>query len=203
MDSEARIIKLLTPPFDRTDKNPGYIKGYSPGIRENGGQYTHAATWVIIAAALMGRGTEALELFELINPINSTRDSEHTEVYRGEPYVLCGDVYSEGNLRGRASWSWYTGSSGWLCQAGLEHIVGLNIRTGHFTVDPTIPADWKRFTVTYKRGERIFDITVNNQAGVERGVIKITVNGTTLQDKQIPFECPDYRERVQVEVTLA
>lgn len=203
VDSEARIIKLLTPPFDRTDKNPGYIKGYPPGIRENGGQYTHAATWVIIAAALMGRGTEALELFELINPINSTRDSEHTEVYRGEPYVLCGDVYSEGNLRGRAGWSWYTGSSGWLYQAGLEHIVGLKVRTGHFTVDPTIPADWKRFTVTYKRGERIFDITVNNQAGVERGVIKITVNGTTLQDKQIPFECPDYRERVQVEVTLA
>jgi cyclic beta-1,2-glucan synthetase len=203
VDSEARIIKLLTPPFDRTDKNPGYIKGYPPGIRENGGQYTHAATWVIIAAALMGRGTEALELFELINPINSTQDPKRIEAYRGEPYVLCGDVYSEGNLKGRAGWSWYTGSSGWLYQAGLEYIVGLKIRSGHFTVDPTIPAEWKRFMVTYKRGDRIFDITVNNQGGVERGVVQIIVNGTTLQDKQIPFESPDYRERVQVEVTLA
>jgi cyclic beta-1,2-glucan synthetase len=203
VDTEGRIIKLLTPPFDRTEKNPGYIKGYPPGIRENGGQYTHAASWVIIAAALMGRGTEAVEMFELINPINSTLDPKRTDIYRGEPYVMCGDVYSEGNLRGRAGWSWYTGSSGWLYQAGLEYIVGLKVRASSFTIDPTIPAGWKNLSITYKRGERVFEISIDNRAGVERGVASVTINGQASNDREIPFESPDYGRTITVLVTLA
>jgi cellobiose phosphorylase len=158
---------------------------------------------VIIAAALMGRGTEAVEMFELINPINSTLDPKRTDIYRGEPYVMCGDVYSEGNLRGRAGWSWYTGSSGWLYQAGLEYIVGLKVRASSFTIDPTIPAGWKNLSITYKRGERVFEISIDNRAGVERGVASVTINGQASNDREIPFESPDYGRTITVLVTLA
>ncbi len=202
VDTDHRIIKLLTPPFDHTEKNPGYIKGYPPGIRENGGQYTHAASWVIIAAALMGRGTEAVELFELINPINASLDAEHIQVYRGEPYVTCGDVYSVGSLSGRAGWSWYTGSAGWLYQAGLEYIIGLKVRATGFTIEPTLPGHWPQVSVKYRRGEREFVITINNQAGVERGVASVSVDGHEIADKQIPFESPQYGRTITVKVTL-
>jgi cyclic beta-1,2-glucan synthetase len=202
VDTDHRIIKLLTPPFDRTEKNPGYIKGYPPGIRENGGQYTHAASWVIIAAALMGRGTEAVELFELINPINASLDAEQIQIYRGEPYVTCGDVYSEGNLSGRAGWSWYTGSAGWLYQAGLEYIIGLKVKATGFTIEPTLPAHWPRVSVKYRRGEREFIITIDNQAGVERGVTSVSVNGHEIADKQIPFESPQYGSTITVKIIL-
>ncbi len=202
VDTEGRIIKLLTPPFDHTEKNPGYIKGYPPGIRENGGQYTHAASWVIIASAMMGRGTEAVELFELINPTNCTSDPKRTEIYRGEPYVMCGDVYSEGSLRGRAGWSWYTGSSGWLYQAGLEYIVGLKVRSSYLMIDPTIPAEWDRLSIKYRRAERVFDISIDNRAGVERGVASVTINGRVSPDNKIPFESPEYGQEIRIVVTL-
>jgi cyclic beta-1,2-glucan synthetase len=157
---------------------------------------------VIIAAALMGRGTEAVEMFELINPINSSLDAKHLQVYRGEPYVTCGDVYSEGNLSGRAGWSWYTGSAGWLYQAGLEYIVGLKVKATGFTIDPTIPADWPQISLKYRRGEREFVITIDNRAGVERGVASVTVDGHEIADKHIPFESPQYGHTTTVKVTL-
>ncbi len=202
IDTEGRIIKLLTPPFDRTERNPGYIKGYPPGIRENGGQYTHAASWVIIATALMGRGTEAVELFELINPINASLDAPRIQRYRGEPYVTCGDVYSEGSLRGRAGWSWYTGSAGWLYQAGLEYILGLKVKATYFMIDPTVPAHWRQISLKYRRGEREFVIAIDNRAGVERGVVSVSVNGHEVTDNKIAFESPDYGRTIAVEVRL-
>jgi len=203
IDRDARIIKLLTPPFDKTAKNPGYIKGYPPGIRENGGQYTHAAAWVIIAAAEMGHGTEALELFELINPINLTSDTTGIGRYQAEPYVMCGDVCAEKTLAGRAGWSWYTGSAGWLYQAGLEHIIGLKVHANSFTINPCVPTTWDKFSLIYKRQGRTFNIAVSNKAGVERGVSSIKVDGRTLSGSTIAFEDPLYGTEVRIAVELA
>jgi cyclic beta-1,2-glucan synthetase len=202
VDHDGKLIKLLTPPFNKCERNPGYIKGYPPGVRENGGQYTHASAWFIIATCMMGRGTKALELFEMINPINLTQTSEGVATYQAEPYVMCGDVYSEEQLRGRAGWSWYTGSSGWLYQAGLENIIGLKIRPTYFTVDPCIPASWSEFSFTYRRGQRTFAITVSNEHGVERGVSRIEVNGSTLPGLMVPYEDPAYSDMVTVKVML-
>ncbi len=202
VDQQGGLIKLLTPPFDKTVKNPGYIKGYPPGIRENGGQYTHAAAWVIVAAAMLKRGNQAFDLFELINPINHTRNTDGVQTYRAEPYVMCGDVYSEGRLRGRAGWSWYTGSSGWLYQAGLEHIIGLKVYPTSFTIDPVIPSSWSNFTVTLRRSGRVFTITVVNDSGVESGVLSVTVNGTLIAGNTVPVEDPTYQEAVDVRVVM-
>jgi cyclic beta-1,2-glucan synthetase len=202
VDTEGGLIKLLTPPFDKTLKNPGYIKGYPPGIRENGGQYTHAAAWTIIATALLGKGTKAFELFDLINPVNHARDARGVEKYRAEPYVMCGDVYSEGDLRGRAGWSWYTGSSGWLYQAGLEYIIGLKVHPTSFSIDPVIPADWSNFSVTLRRAERSFAITVMNEAGVERGVRSVEVNGVPISGNTVAYEDPSYGAEVVVRVVM-
>jgi cyclic beta-1,2-glucan synthetase len=202
VDKQGGLIKLLTPPFDKTSKNPGYIKGYPPGIRENGGQYTHAAAWVIVAAAMLKRGGQAFELFELINPINHTCNADGVQTYRAEPYVMCGDVYSEGPLRGRAGWSWYTGSSGWLYQAGLEHIIGLTVHPTSFTINPVIPSTWSNFTVTLRRSGRVFNITVLNESGVESGVLSMVVNGHTIAGNTVPVEDPTYRETVDVRVVM-
>ena len=122
---DAQIVLLLTPPFDRTPHDPGYIKGYLPGIRENGGQYTHAALWAVIALARLGLGDEAMELFHMLNPINHTRTAEGVERYRGEPYVVAADVYAHPMHVGRGGWTWYTGSAGWMYQAAIEGILGL------------------------------------------------------------------------------
>jgi cyclic beta-1,2-glucan synthetase len=202
VDREGNLIKLLTPAFNKSEKNPGYIKGYPPGVRENGGQYTHASAWFIIANAMMGRGTHAVDLFELINPVNITSHAQGVTTYQAEPYVMCGDVYSEGALRGRAGWSWYTGSSGWLYQAGLEHIVGLRVHPNHFMVDPCIPATWNEFSFTYKRGVRTFNVKVMNESGVERGVREIAINGKAVQGCTVPFEDPSYEDTVSVTVTM-
>ncbi len=202
VDREGKVIKLLTPPFDRTPKNPGYIKGYPPGVRENGGQYTHAAAWVVIATALQGRGTEAFDLFNLINPINATAGTRGISTYQAEPYVMCGDVYSESPLRGRAGWSWYTGSAGWLYQAGLEFILGITVHPLSFTVEPCIPASWERVNVTYRRGERTFKIQIVNDEGVERGVRSVEVNGVVSTDRVIPYEAPSYGDEIVVRVIL-
>ena len=202
VDREAGIIKLLTPPFDKTVKNPGYIKGYPPGIRENGGQYTHAAAWVIIAAAQMGRGTEALELFELINPSRLAGDDAGVRRYQAEPYVMCGDVYSEKALAGRAGWSWYTGSAGWLYQAAVEHILGLKTSPTSFTLQPCVPASWNEFSLSYRHKGRTFHVVVTNESRVESGVASIEINGVASTDLSVPYESPLYGSEVRVVVRL-
>jgi cellobiose phosphorylase len=202
VDREGKLIKLLTPPFNKTEKNPGYIKGYPPGVRENGGQYTHAAAWLIIARSLQGKGDEAFELFDLINPINATRTERDVQTYQAEPYVMCGDVYSETPLRGRAGWSWYTGSAGWLYQAGIEYIVGLRTFPDHFTIEPCLPKRWDRVTVKYRHKGRTFSIEILNPHSLERGVASCTVNGTDVADRRVMFEDPSYRETVEVKVVV-
>jgi len=202
IDEEGKLIKVLTPPFQHTPKNPGYIKGYPPGIRENGGQYTHAAAWVIIANAILGYGDETMRLFEMINPINHTRDSSGVLRYKAEPYVMCGDVYSEGELRGRAGWSWYTGSSGWLYQAGVEYVLGLKVSPQGIAIDPCIPSAWTTLKAKYHRSGRVFVIHIKNPSRKNRGVSAITVNGESWSARVIPFESPAFGSEVHVEVVL-
>nr|WP_243452613.1 glucoamylase family protein [Polymorphobacter multimanifer] len=160
VDREARLVKLFTPPFDKTDHDPGYIRSYPPGLRENGGQYSHAAMWTIIAAARLGDGRGAVDLFALLNPINHALTAADAAHYRVEPYVVAADVYSVDRNAGRGGWTWYTGAAGWMYRAGIEHVLGLR-RAGdtmHFA--PCLPDDWPGLTVTLRLGEAEYRIEV-------------------------------------------
>jgi len=174
------LVLLFTPPFDNWDVDPGYIKGYLPGVRENGGQYTHAAIWCVIAFATLGDGDRAGELFGLLNPINhaSTRAGIHR--YRVEPYVAAADVYSEAPHVGRGGWTWYTGSAGWMYRAGVEWILGFRLRGAHLAVDPCIPRAWRGFEIVFRYHSSSYEIQVSNPNGVTRGVVGLTMDGTTL-----------------------
>ena len=136
---EDGLALLFAPPFDKTTHDPGYIKGYPPGVRENGGQYTHAATWSVMAFAALGEGDKAAELFSLLNPINHSRTPADAYRYKVEPYVACADIYSTAPHVGRGGWTWYTGSAGWMQRAGVESILGLRFRGAFLSVDPCIP----------------------------------------------------------------
>jgi cyclic beta-1,2-glucan synthetase len=144
------LIRLLAPPFDKTPLDPGYIKGYVPGIRENGGQYTHAAAWTVVAFAALGDGDKAGELFRMINPINRTASRAGVQRYKVEPYVVAGDVYAEAPHIGRGGWTWYTGSSGWLYRAGLEWILGFRLRGTTLNIDPCIPRNWASYSIVFR-----------------------------------------------------
>lgn len=179
------LILLLDPPFNNSKLEPGYIKGYLPGVRENGGQYTHAATWVVLAAAMNKDGNQALKLFELINPINHSKDRHSAQVYKTESYVTCGDVYSVEPHVGRGGWSWYTGSSGWLYRVGLEYILGLKLTAEYLSFDPCIPSDWPSFEISFKHKNSTYQVKVENPKGKQFGVESVEVNGTTTSDHRV------------------
>ncbi len=176
VDKENGIIKLLDPPFEKGKLQPGYIKAYLPGVRENGGQYTHAAIWVIIAEAMLGFGDKALELYRMINPIEHSRTKETAKKYKVEPYVIPADIYGAGNLAGRGGWTWYTGSSSWYYKAGIEYILGLKVQNGVLTIKPCIPKEWKTYSMRYKWGNTLYNIVVENPEGKNTGVSKVLVN---------------------------
>ncbi|MGA2703308.1 MAG: glucoamylase family protein [Isosphaeraceae bacterium] len=182
---EEGLILLLTPPFDDGPVDPGYIKGYLPGVRENGAQYTHAATWVVQAIALLGEGRRAFELFQILNPIEHARDPSAVQRYKLEPYVVAGDVFSQPPLAGRGGWSWYTGSAAWLYRAGLESILGLRRSGDRLTLDPCIPPEWKGFEISYQYRSATYRITVENPQGLERGIATIRVDGRSREDGTI------------------
>jgi cyclic beta-1,2-glucan synthetase len=173
----AGLVQLFTPPFDRTPHDPGYIKAYPPGLRENGGQYTHAAMWSVLAFAQLGDGDRAAELFSILNPINhsSTRLGIHR--YKVEPYVVCADVYSSPQHVGRGGWTWYTGSAGWMYRAAVEGILGIHLRGRILSVDPCIPRAWAGFEITYKYGSSRYRIAVENPHRVSQGVIHAALDG--------------------------
>lgn len=176
VDRENGIIKLLDPPFYKGKLKPGYIKGYLPGVRENGGQYTHAAIWVIIAEAMLGFGDKAVELYRMINPIEHSRTKEAANKYKVEPYVIPADIYGKNNLAGRGGWTWYTGSSSWYYKAGIEYILGLKINKGYMSIEPCIPKDWKEYNIRFKWKNSFYNITVKNPNGKNTGVTKCIVN---------------------------
>ena len=177
--ADDRLILLFDPPFDAGPLEPGYIKGYLPGIRENGGQYTHAATWVVLANARLGNGRRAFELFLFLNPILHADSPEAVARYQVEPYVVAADVYGRPPHVGRGGWTWYTGSAAWLYRVGLEAILGFQRSGERLTLDPCIPGDWPGFGLTYRHRSATYRITVENPNGVERGVIEVTLDGSS------------------------
>jgi cyclic beta-1,2-glucan synthetase len=183
----AGLILLLAPPFDRWSKDPGYIRGYVPGIRENGGQYTHAALWVVLALARLGNGDEAMELFHMLNPINHARTPSDVDVYKVEPYVIAGDVYAESTHAGRGGWTWYTGSAGWMHRVGIEGILGLKRHGNTFEVDPCIPSSWPDYSFVWRFGTSRYEITVENPAANCRGVAKAERDGVPVDPRSIPL----------------
>ncbi|NLD46505.1 MAG: glycosyl transferase, partial [Clostridiaceae bacterium] len=194
------LIKLLTPPFDEGDLEPGYIKGYVPGVRENGGQYTHAAAWVVMAYAKMGDGDKAYELFELLNPINHSRTHIEYSRYKVEPYVMAADVYSVAPHTGRGGWTWYTGAAGWMYRVGFEYILGFRRMGNKLVLDPCIPKKWSGFDIKYMYENTIYVIEVRNPQGVSRGVARVVLDGRELEDRLILLV--DDKEEHRVEVTM-
>lgn len=187
IDRENGIIKLLDPPFNKTKMEPGYIKSYLPGVRENGGQYTHAAMWVIYAYTKLGFGDKALELYRMINPIEHSRTKDEARKYKVEPYVIPADIYSAENLVGRGGWTWYTGSSSWFYKIGIENILGLKIINNVLKIEPCIPKDWKEYSIKYRYKNSIYNIRVKNENSKNIGVQKIYMNGLEIIDKEIPL----------------
>jgi cyclic beta-1,2-glucan synthetase len=183
VDHANQIARLFTPPFDHSTQNPGYIKGYPPGVRENGGQYTHGATWSIFAWAKLGDGDRAAGLFDLLNPLHHSDSAEATARYKVEPYVVSADVYSVAPHIGRGGWTWYTGSAAWLYRAGLEAVLGFQLQGDRLRIDPCIPKNWPGFQIVYRyRGEQHasrYEIAVENPDKVCRGVTKVELDGQT------------------------
>jgi cyclic beta-1,2-glucan synthetase len=171
---------LFTPPFDDTPLEPGYIKAYVPGVRENGGQYTHAAIWAAIAFAALDDGDRAAELFALLNPINHASTEAGVQRYKVEPYVVAADVYAVPPHVGRGGWTWYTGSAAWMYRAGLEWILGLRLRGARLIIDPCIPRAWPGFELVFRYRSARYDVTVENPRGVSRGVSSVELDGTLL-----------------------
>ncbi len=187
VNTNDQLLRLFTPPFDKTDRDPGYIKGYPPGVRENGGQYTHAAIWAAWAVAEMGQGDQAGMLFRLLNPIYHSDSPEKAQHYRVEPYVIAADVYSVPPYTGRGGWTWYTGSSGWMYRFGIESILGLQREGNWLRIDPCIPKGWPGFEVSYRFGQATYKIRIENTLGVSRGVRQVTLDGDVLADFRIPL----------------
>ncbi|MFU8857083.1 MAG: GH36-type glycosyl hydrolase domain-containing protein [Deferrisomatales bacterium] len=184
---EDGLVLLLTPPFDTTSRDPGYIKGYPPGIRENGGQYTHAALWTVWAFARLGQGSRAGELLRLLNPIYHADTPGKAALYKVEPYVVAADVYGIDPHVGRGGWTWYTGSAGWMYRLGVEALLGLRRRGDRLFLEPCIPADWRSFEITYREGDTTYRFEVQNPSGVEQGVAELLLDGEPRLDRSIPL----------------
>jgi cyclic beta-1,2-glucan synthetase len=196
---DERLVLLFSPPFDQTPLDPGYVKGYLPGVRENGGQYTHGAIWSAVAFAMLGEGDKAVDLFKLLSPIHHASDRTKVDVYKVEPYAVVADVYSEPPHVGRGGWTWYTGAAGWLYRLGLESILGFQKRGSALCLDPCIPKAWKSFEIAYRHGDTLYRIAVENPNGVCRGVSSLSLDGTPLADGALVPLVDDAREhRVQV-----
>src|SRR5262249_21533914 len=194
------LVLLFTPPFDKTPRDPGYIKGYLPGTRENGGQYTHAALWSVIAFAALGEGDKAGELFAILNPINhaSTRAGLHR--YKVEPYVAAADIYAESPHVGRGGWTWYTGSAGWMYRAGVESILGFRLRGASLHLDPCIPHAWPGYSVTFRYHSARYELTVENPRGASQGVTRVEIDGQLVAGgvREIPLADDAKTHRIRV-----
>ncbi len=199
---EEGLVLLFTPPFDRTSHDPGYIKGYPPGVRENGGQYTHAAIWSMIAFAMLGDGEKSAELFSMVNPINRSSTPADAHRYKVEPYVVCADVYGARPHIGRGGWTWYTGSAGWMHRAGLEWILGFRLKGDSLYLDPCVPRAWPRFEIRFRYRSANYEITVENPHGVSRGVSHAELDGIAVADRPLRIELTDDGKTHRLRVML-
>jgi cyclic beta-1,2-glucan synthetase len=192
------LILLLEPPFDTAKPSPGYIRGYPPGVRENGGQYTHAALWLGMAMARRGDGERAVKMLRMLNPIERARDPESVWRYGIEPYVIAADVYRLPGRIGYGGWSWYTGAAAWMYRAWVEEVLGLKMRGDRMRLDPVIPGWWEGFSLRYRHGEAIYEIQVENPHKLERGVSWVEMDGRRLSDGVIPLERGLVKHRILV-----
>jgi cellobiose phosphorylase len=199
VDRRAALIKLFAPPFDKTPADPGYIKGYLPGVRENGGQYTHAAAWAVMAFAMLGDAKRAWELLGLINPVRHGDTPAKCAVYKVEPYVMAADVYSGGRNDGRGGWTWYTGSASWMYQVLGGRLLGLRLEVDRLRFEPCLPGDWKSFKLHYRYRETFYHIAFT-RSGAGNGVISVVLDGTALGDGVIPLA--DDRVEHQAEISI-
>jgi cyclic beta-1,2-glucan synthetase len=195
---QDQLILLLTPPFDKTPEDPGYIKGYLPGVRENGGQYTHASIWVAIARVLLGDGEGAYRLFQMLNPVNHAITEDEVERYKVEPYVIAADIYSHPQHIGRGGWTWYTGSASWFYRLGVEYILGLKLHGEHFTVEPCVPAHWPGYSMTLRYRDSHYHISVDGGSGTEREVTAVELDGSPLPECKVPLIDDGNRHEVRV-----
>ncbi|MEO8417924.1 MAG: cyclic beta 1-2 glucan synthetase, partial [Methylophilaceae bacterium] len=177
---DAQLIQLLAPPFDKSDLEPGYIKGYVPGVRENGGQYTHAAIWTTMAFAMLGDRERTWELFAMLNPVNHASRPEEMERYKVEPYVMCADIYVAPPHTGRGGWTWYTGAAGWAYRLAVETLLGLHLEVDRLRIVPCIPAHWESYKIRYRYRETYYHITVRRIGEKSEHVIRVMVNGVEI-----------------------
>jgi cyclic beta-1,2-glucan synthetase len=195
---DAGVIQLLAPPFDQSALDPGYIKGYLPGVRENGGQYTHAALWCVMAIARLGAGDEAVELFHMLNPLNHARNRADAERYKGEPYVVAADVYTHPAHIGRGGWTWYTGSAAWMYRLGLESILGLRRRGASVAMTPCLPAAWERVTLRWQMGRSRYEIAIENPGGEDREAAGAFLDGRRVDPADIPLADDGAHHQVRI-----
>jgi cyclic beta-1,2-glucan synthetase len=204
VSEKGGFIRLLTPPFDKTASDPGYIKGYIPGVRENGGQYTHAALWTVKAFAAMGMGEKAVHYFNMINPINHSLDKSSADVYKVEPYVVAADVYGEAPLTGQGGWTWYTGSAGWMYRVALESILGLQYNGNVLLINPAISESWEGFTVDLLLDDNctLYHIHILNPEKLQSGLLEGTVDGVEVRYSEAPARILLCKDKSQHDVRL-
>lgn len=195
---DEQMVLLFTPPFDKSPMNPGYIKAYPPGVRENGGQYTHGAIWLAMAQAKIGDGDRSAALLAMLNPIEHSREPDAAMRYAVEPYVVTADVYRLPSKVGQGGWSWYTGAAGWMYRAWIEEVLGLKIDDGKLVIDPVLPRGWDRVTISYRHAKTVYEITIENPDGINRGVEWIEMDGQRLTDTAIQLESGLIKHRVRV-----
>jgi cyclic beta-1,2-glucan synthetase len=192
------LVLLFEPPFDRSMPSPGYIKGYPPGVRENGGQYTHAAVWLAMAMARSGDGTRAANMMRMLNPIEHARDPEAVWRYGIEPYVVAADVYRLPGRIGQGGWSWYTGSAAWMYRAWVEEILGLHVGGETMWLSPVIPGWWDGFQMSYRHGEAVYEIQFENPEHCERGISWVEMDGQRMKNGVIPLGRDLVKHRIVV-----
>jgi cyclic beta-1,2-glucan synthetase len=195
---ESHLALLFTPPFNQSGLNPGYIQGYPPGVRENGGQYTHGALWLAMALARRGDGDRAVRLLTMLNPLEHTADFEAVARYRVEPYAVSADIYSLAGKVGQGGWTWYTGSAGWMYRIWIEEVLGLKLRGSKLTLDPVIPPHWDGFRISLRHGEAVYDIDVRNPDAAGRGIKWIELDGERLESFEIGLETSAVKHKIQV-----
>jgi cyclic beta-1,2-glucan synthetase len=195
---DEKLVLLFTPPFDKTEKSPGYIQAYPPGVRENGGQYTHGAVWLAMAFARLGNGERSHTLLSMLNPIEHAREPEDVDRYAVEPYAVAADIYRLPGRVGQGGWTWYTGSAGWMYRAWLEEVLGVKVCGDTMWIDPVLPSSWDKVAIRYRHGKALYEIAIENPDGLNRGVAWVEMDGRRMEDASIPLEKNLIKHRVRV-----
>ena len=197
---DAQLVQLFAPPFDASPLNPGYIKGYIPGVRENGGQYTHGAIWYAMALALMGDSERAWELFAMLNPIHHGGSPQQIATYKVEPYVVAADIYAVAPHSGRGGWTWYTGSAAWMYRLLLETLLGVNLEGDRVRLSPLMPLAWTSFKIHYRYRQTVYHITVLRLAADSSEPVRLSLDGQALPGRSLPLRDDRQEHAVTLEI---